>query len=131
MQQSFNMEQTNFATENLKNTVTTIETMKIASKEIKSQFKKMNIDKIENMQDDMADLLEQADEIQEVMSRSYGMPEGIDDDELEAELDALGDDLLFEDAMPSYLDETSSTVPNFLPENPEKAEEQKLRTEFN
>lgn len=47
--------------------------------------------------------MEQANEIQEVMGRSYGMPE-IDDDELEAELDALGNEIgLDEDA--SYLDD--------------------------
>jgi charged multivesicular body protein 5 len=54
------------------------------------------------MQDDLEDLMEQSNEIQEVMGRSYGMPE-IDDDELEAELDALGDELLDNDA--SYLDD--------------------------
>lgn len=48
-----------------------------------------------------------SNEIQEVMGRSYGMPE-IDDDELEAELDALGDELgMDEDS--SYLDEAVST----------------------
>ena len=41
------------------------------------------------------------------MGRSYGMPE-LDDDELEAELDALGDEIgLDEDS--SYLDEAVST----------------------
>ena len=34
-------------------------------------------------------MLEQADEVQEALGRQYGMPE-IDDDELAAELDALG-----------------------------------------
>lgn len=49
----------------------------------------MNIDQIENIQDDLEDMLEQANDVQEALGRSYGMPE-IDDDELEAELDALG-----------------------------------------
>lgn len=48
------------------------------------------------MQDDLADMLEQADEVQEAMGRSYGMPE-IDDDELAAELEALGDDLALDE----------------------------------
>ena len=47
MQQSFNMEQTSFATENLKNTVTTVNAMKQANKQLKKQYKKVNIDKIE------------------------------------------------------------------------------------
>ena len=49
------------------------------------------------------------------MGRSYGMPE-VDDDELEAELDALGDELgMDEDS--SYLDEAVSipSVPSSEP----------------
>ncbi|PVD37177.1 hypothetical protein C0Q70_04172 [Pomacea canaliculata] len=78
-QQSFNIEQQNFAIQTVKDTKST------------------------NLQDEMEDFMEQANEIQEVMGRSYGMPE-IDDDELEAELDALGNEIgLDEDA--SYLDD--------------------------
>lgn len=58
---------------------------------------------IQDMQDDLADMLEQADEVQEAMGRSYGMPE-IDDDELEAELEALGDELALDEDT-SYLDD--------------------------
>lgn len=47
MQQSFNMEQTQFVTENLKNTITTVEAMKMGAKEMKQQYKKINIDKID------------------------------------------------------------------------------------
>lgn len=85
----------------------------------------------QNIQDDMEDMLEQADEVQQALGRSYGMPE-IDDADLEAgaslhlfhtyfpyfelvcspvsELDALGDEIgLDEDS--SYLDEAVS-APN-------------------
>jgi len=54
-------------------------------------------------------LTEQSNEIQEVMGRSYGMPE-VDDDELEAELNALGDEIALDDDT-SYLDEAVS-APN-------------------
>ncbi|KAJ3126738.1 cell division control protein [Nowakowskiella sp. JEL0407] len=102
--QAWNMEQTNFATENLKNTITTVDAMKTASKELKSQYKKINIDKIESMQDEMEDLLEQANEIQESIGRTYGLPDDVDEADLEAELDALGDELLMEEeGEPSYL----------------------------
>lgn len=57
----------------------------------------------------MADLLEQSEEVQEVLGRSYGMPE-IDDDELAAELDALGDEIALDDDT-SYLDDASK-APN-------------------
>lgn len=46
-QQSFNMEQAAFTTENLKNTITTVEAMKIGAKEMKKQYKAVNIDKID------------------------------------------------------------------------------------
>lgn len=51
----------------------------------------------------MADMLEQADEVQDALGRSYGTPE-IDEDELEAELDALGDEIALDDDS-SYLDD--------------------------
>lgn len=54
------------------------------------------------MQDELEDLMDQANDIQEVMGRSYGMPE-LDDDELEAELDALGDEIGLDEDV-SYLD---------------------------
>nr|KAG5698720.1 hypothetical protein BaRGS_008494 [Batillaria attramentaria] len=103
MQQSFNIEQQNFAIQSIKDTKTTVDAMKVGVKDFKKAYKHVNIDQIENMQDELEDLMEQANEVQEVMGRSYGMPE-IDDDELEAELDALGDEIgLDEDT--SYLDD--------------------------
>lgn len=60
----------------------------------------------------MEDLLEQANEIQETMGRAYGLPDDIDEDELEAELEALGDEALFEDEeVPSYLQEPEEKAP--------------------
>lgn len=94
MQQSFNMEQTNFATENLKNTLVTVDAMKTGAKEMKQQYKKLTqgggIDKIEKVKDEIEDLLEMADEVQDVISRSYGLPDTVDEDELEAGLYKLG-----------------------------------------
>lgn len=51
----------------------------------------------------MADMLEQADEVQEALGRTYGMQD-VDDDELAAELDALGDELVLDNDS-SYLDD--------------------------
>ena len=44
---------------------------KVANKALKKQFKAIDINQVEDMQDDMADLLEQAEEIQSAMGRSY------------------------------------------------------------
>jgi charged multivesicular body protein 5 len=103
MAQSFNMEQTNFATQQLKDTKLTVDAMKVGVKEMKREYKKVNIDDIENMQDELEDMLEQANEVQEAMGRSYGVPD-VDESELEAELEALGDELAL-DTDTSYLDE--------------------------
>uniref|UniRef100_A0AAX7VH07 Charged multivesicular body protein 5 n=1 Tax=Astatotilapia calliptera TaxID=8154 RepID=A0AAX7VH07_ASTCA len=115
MQQSFNMEQTNYAIQNLKDTKTTVDAMKVGLKDMKKAYKNVKIDKIEDLQDQLEDMMEDANEIQEAMSRSYGTPD-IDEDDLEAELDALGDELLMDDDS-SYLDEASSapSIPEGLP----------------
>lgn len=101
--QSFNMEQANYAAQNLKDTQATVAAMKDGVTQMKQEFKKINIDSIEDIQDDMADMLEQSEEVQEALGRTYGMPE-IDDDELAAELDALGDEIALDNDT-SYLDD--------------------------
>lgn len=73
------------------------------------------------MQDELADMLEQADEIQEALGRTYNTPE-IDEDELAAELDALGDEMALDDDT-SYLDDVlkAPEAPSNKPEKPEAA----------
>lgn len=45
--QSFNMEQTNYSTQMLKDTKTTVDAMKLGMKDMKKYYKQVNIDKIE------------------------------------------------------------------------------------
>merc|ERR1719240_1433094 len=90
-QQQFNMEQIQFAQEGLKETADTVKAMKDANKALKKQFKAININQVEDQMDDMADLLEQAEEIQEALGRSYNTDD-IDEADLEAELAAMEDD---------------------------------------
>ncbi|KAJ2450694.1 Vacuolar protein-sorting-associated protein 60 [Coemansia sp. RSA 2336] len=121
MQQSFNMESTVFAMDNVKHTMTTVQAMQDANKQLKKQYKNIDIDKIYDIQDEMSDLMEQANEVQELMGRSYDLPEDLDEEDLEAELDALGDDLNFEEEMPSYLNDTQLDMPELLPEAPDNS----------
>ena len=58
--------QTVFALETVKDSQTTIAAMQAASKELKTQHAKINIDKIEDMNDDLADMFEDMNEISEV-----------------------------------------------------------------
>ncbi|KAG1176965.1 hypothetical protein G6F71_002942 [Rhizopus microsporus] len=105
-QQSFNMEQAQMTTDNLRNVMATVDAMQTANKEMKKQYKNVNLDKIDQLQDEMEDLMEAANEVQESLARSYNLPDDVDVDDLEAELDALGDELEFEEEdIPSYLQE--------------------------
>lgn len=76
-------------TENLRNTMATVDAMNLANKEMKKTYGKIDIDKIERVQDEMEDLIESANEVQESLGRSYGVPDEIDEADLQAELDAL------------------------------------------
>merc|ERR1719272_2038540 len=89
--QQFNMDQVMFAQESLAETANTVGAMKDANKALKKQFKAIDINQVEDMQDDMSDLLEQAEEIQSAMGRSYNTDD-IDEADLEAELAAMEDD---------------------------------------
>ncbi|KAJ2740903.1 Vacuolar protein-sorting-associated protein 60 [Coemansia sp. BCRC 34301] len=124
MQQSFNMESAILATENIRNTMTTMQAMQDANKAMKKQYKSVKIDDIYEMQDDMADLLEQANEVQELMGRSYNLPDDVNEQDLEAELEALGDDLNFDEGVPSYLSDAMPAMPELLPEAPQGATQQ-------
>lgn len=91
MNQQFNVDQIMFAQETLKETASTVSAMKDANKSLKKQFKQINISKVEDLQDDMSDLLEQAEEVQNALSRSYATDD-VDEADLEAELAAMEDD---------------------------------------
>jgi len=39
---------------------------------------------LQDMQDEMEDMLELANEVQETLGRAYGLPEDVDEDDLEA-----------------------------------------------
>ncbi|KAK1922564.1 Snf7 family [Papiliotrema laurentii] len=124
-QQTWNMEQAAMTTENLKNTMATVDAMKVANKEMKRQYKGIDIDKIESIHYDMEDLIEQANEIQESLGRSYGVPDEVDEADLQAELDALGldDEPIGEGEMPSYLNDATA-LPDFIDAAPVEESQQ-------
>jgi len=108
--QSFNMEQATMALQTAKDTQVVMAGMKAGVKEMKKEFKKINVDQIEDLQDELADILDVSEDVQEALSRSYNMPD-VDEDELEAELDALGDELALDEDT-SYLDEAVKNTPS-------------------
>lgn len=74
-QQAFNMDQSNFAIQGMKDNQVTVAAMKDGLKTMQKEYKKMNIDQIEDLQDQMEDMLDMNNEIQEAMSRQYDTPD--------------------------------------------------------
>lgn len=123
--QQFNLDQISFTTQNMKDTTTTVQAMKAATKELKTAFKSkdLDIDAIESMQDEMADMMDMSNEIQDSLSRSYAVPDDLDEEELLGELDALEADMAAEAEagdVPSYLQDTED-IPS-LPSVPAEGE---------
>ena len=124
-QQSWNMEQANMMQDNLKNVMTTVDAMKTTNKALKQQYGKIDIDKIERMQDEMQDLMDVGNEINESISRAYEVPEDVDEAELDAELEALGEESAWEqehgvgESSLGYLQDEVGAPPQFVDEPPE------------
>ena len=55
--QQFNIDQTSFALESIKDTQTIVSAMKAASVQLKTEHKKININEIEDVQDDLYDMM--------------------------------------------------------------------------
>lgn len=73
----------------------------------------------------VADLLEDVGEIGEILGRSYGTPDGIDEDDLDAELACLEDEFETEDVSTSLPSSATiippapqSGMPAYLPQPP-------------
>ena len=112
--QSFGLEQMKFTTEQMQTNMDTVKAMKSAHKTLTKQYKKMNVDKVEQLQDSMFDLMADAEEVQEILSRTYDVEGDMDDDELLAELDGLDDELDV-----NYLDDLEKLD---VPSNPTSVE---------
>jgi charged multivesicular body protein 5 len=108
--QQFNIDQAAFGVESAKASVSTVKAMQAASKELRHTIRKeLNVDAVEDMTDDMAELFEDFDEINEALGRNFATPDDIDEADLEAELDMLEDEFEEEQELaeetPSYLQE--------------------------
>ncbi|QPG76346.1 hypothetical protein FOA43_003733 [Brettanomyces nanus] len=135
MSQSWNISQAQMTTDNLKNTMITVDAMKHSNKELKKTYGKIDVDKLEDMQDEMLDLIDQSNEIQDALGRSYDVPDDISESELDAELDALGDEVeanneLAGESMPSYLTDSaigeSDKLPTFIDDKQSEGEEKEM-----
>ncbi|CAL9738097.1 vacuolar protein-sorting-associated protein 60 [Monosporozyma servazzii] len=128
--QDWSMTQAQMMTDTLQNTMISVNAMKQNNAVLKAQYGKIDIDKLEDMQDEMVDLIEKGEELQNALNlNTVGDVDDIDESELDAELDALAEDDLGQDLLdtgnmeitesgiPSYL---SGSVPQFIDEDQPK-----------
>jgi charged multivesicular body protein 5 len=106
----FNVDQANFATENLKITALTVDALKAGAAQMKQEYAKINIDSIEATMDEMEDLMYDQQDINEIMGRSYAVPDGFDESALEGEFAMLEEEVALEKmaggTMPTYIPDT-------------------------
>merc|ERR1711933_131758 len=118
--QQVNIEQASFGLESAKATVSTVAALKNANAELKQAIRNdLNVDDIDDVADDMADLMYDMEVMNDALGRSFATPEYIDEDDLEAELDMLDDELeeeFEENATPAYLQPSSlPSIPTAAP----------------
>lgn len=106
--QQFNIDQASFGIESAKANVQTVAAMKSAGAQLKATLKNdLNIDSVEDLADDMAEMFEDFNEINEALGRNFATPDDISEGDLEAELEMLEDELEGElaeaDSTPAYL----------------------------
>ncbi|GBE61288.1 snf7 family protein [Babesia ovata] len=58
-------------------------------KATRKQLKLVKVDQLERLQDEMEDLADYADDVNEILSRSYAIPDDVDENELELEFSML------------------------------------------
>lgn len=96
---SAGLQQASFALETTSMVQEQMAVTKAAVGQLKAQHQLLDLDAMDDVQADMAELLADAADISDLMSRPYGLPDEVDDMDLDAELAALGDQ--FESAEPA------------------------------
>lgn len=121
MGQQFNVDQAAFSIESAKATVTTVAALKQSNMELKKTIKNdLDIDAVDDLTDDMAEMMYDFNEINEALGRNFATPDDIDEADLDAELEMLEDELeeeAFESSEPSYL-QPLPDAPNATPTAP-------------
>jgi charged multivesicular body protein 5 len=112
--QQFNVDQAAFSIESAKATVHTVAALKASNMELKKTLRQdLNIDSVDDLADDMAELMDDFNEINEALGRNFATPDDINEADLDAELEMLGDELenddyLVSSSTPSYLAQTDA-----------------------
>lgn len=99
------LDQTQFFAQTIQDTAIQVQALKNAKLAMESQLKGFNVESVEDLQDELEELFYTSNEIQDVLSRQYELPEGLDEDELEQEFLNLEDEMMDDEfqSLPSYL----------------------------
>jgi len=110
-QQAESLREKSFNLESLASTLTSADDMRLVAgalksgtKHMKKELKKIDLATIEDQQEELADLIDLTEEVQNALSKNYEIPEDIGDEELESQLELLGDEIV-QDNDTSYIDE--------------------------
>jgi len=108
-------------------------TMKSAADALKTAHKNMDVDEVHDMMDDIAEQQDVAKEIQDAISNPVAFGQEFDEEDLEAELDMLGEELDMEEqeALDKELLDVGPTVglpdiPTAEPARPQAAKSKKV-----
>ena len=96
-----------FTSESIASTIETFAALKEATAVQQQEMKKLDMNKMEDLFDDLADMMADQEEIQEVMSRSYQVE--YDESELLDELAELDEDIVNEQLSDGF------NVPSYVP----------------
>ena len=94
--QQFNVDQVAFTSDSIQSNISMFGAMKEATDVQKVQMEKINYNDLEDMMDNMADMMEDQDEINEMMARDFGVDE-LDEDEMLDELNDLDEELAMDE----------------------------------
>lgn len=104
---TFNLEQVRDTKYMQQDNIAMAQNLRTANQELRAAQQHIDVDEIEDLQDDMQEALEDANDVQEVLGRSYDV-DNIDETELMAELDELEEDSL------NYATGDSLSTPSYL-----------------
>ncbi|KAK4531208.1 hypothetical protein CCYA_CCYA07G2065 [Cyanidiococcus yangmingshanensis] len=116
--QTFTMDQVQYAKENLRMARESEQQMRTSKKQLSKELKRTNVDRLEDVAYELADALQETDEVQEVLGRSYHVDAEFDDVELLAELDSLESEI----AQDQSVRTEKGSVPVYLQEREEPTE---------
>jgi len=115
-----NLESQREALESVGANSTIVESMKLAADALKLAQKKMSIDTVNDIMDEVAEQHELSREISDAISSSFGMNSDVDMDELEKELDDLQQELLDEELLETNLPVVPHESPEKVPSRDDK-----------